>query len=608
LADDAVIKRIKEANDIVAVVGGYVALRPAGGTFKGLCPFHDDQHPSFDVDPRRQRYRCWSCNKYGDVVDFVQEHERVDFREALELLARRAGISLENPGASAQVRGRALMLELLHWSEQQYHQCLLNDALAQNARHYLGERQLKGETVRRYALGYAPLSGDWLVQRGQAAGVSFDLLEQVGLVARRQNGPGYYDRFRDRLLFPIRDALGRTVGFGGRILPGSPYEARGPKYYNSAETLLFKKSELLYGLDQAKQAAASAGYLAVVEGYTDVLMAHQMGVLPVVATMGTALNARHVQQLRRFVPRVVLVFDADAGGDQGADRALQVFAHQNVDLAVATLPDNMDPCDLLVNRGADAFRAALTSAVDALEFKLNQVLSQEGAGGVDGKRRAVDAVLGVLAKAPEMPGQEGSVKRQLMMTRISQRLGLREETVWLRLKELHEGARDDRAPPKVEAPVRRSARALPEEVELLEVLLAEPTLVGVAAAEVSPEEMKHPGLQRLLQEIYRMQAAGQTPDVDQIRLRLDNPELAQSALRMQDKGRLHADRKDWLQRLLQVFRDRRVVKEKRELQNQLHAANDPAHALELLRQLQNQERGVRGQEPGVSEGRLATGS
>src|SRR5262249_30982166 len=160
----------------------------------------------------------------------------------------------------------------------------------------------------RFGLGYAPASGSWLIQKAVQARVSFDLLEKVGLIAKRQEGDGHYDRFRDRVMFPIRDARGQAVGFGGRILPTSPLSARGPKYYNSSETPLFSKSELLYGLDEAKQAAAKAGYLAVVEGYTDVLMAHQHGVKQVVATMGTALNAKHVAQLRRFAPRVVLVF------------------------------------------------------------------------------------------------------------------------------------------------------------------------------------------------------------------------------------------------------------------------------------------------------------
>jgi DNA primase len=442
LADDrvALTKQVKDANDIVEVVGTYVALRQAGQTYKGLCPFHDDRRPSFDVDPRRQRYRCWSCGKHGDVITFIQEHDRVDFREALELLARRAGITLEKTPGLRQNPGRALMLDLVRWAAEHYHQCLLDSTLAEAARHYLGERRLTGDTVRRFGLGYAPLAGDWLAQRAGKAGLSLEMLEQVGLLGRRLEGNGCYDRFRDRIMFPIRDARGQTVGFGGRILPASPLSARAPKYYNSADSPLFTKSEQLYGLDQARQAGTAVGYLAVVEGYTDVLMAHQLGVSQVVATMGTALNARHVRQLRRFVPRVVLLFDADAGGDTGVDRALEIFISQEVEVAVATLPEGMDPCDLLVQQGAEPFRAALAHAVDALEFKLTRLLNAEATTGIEGRRRAVDAVLGIVALAPEMPGHAGAVKIELMVSRISQRLALTEDIVWARLKELRQSA------------------------------------------------------------------------------------------------------------------------------------------------------------------------
>jgi DNA primase len=594
LADDrATIQQVKEANDIVDVVGSYIALRPAGPTFKGLCPFHEDHRPSFDVDPRRQRYRCWSCQQYGDVIQFVQELERVDFREALELLARRAGITLEKKGDPQQKRSRALMLELVSWAAEQFHRCLLDSPLAEAARRYLGERRLTGETVRRFGLGFAPLAGDWLVQRALAAKKPAELLEKVGLIARRAENNGYYDRFRDRVMFPIRNARGQTVGFGGRILPSSPLSARAPKYYNSSDTPLFTKSEHLYGLDQAIRAGAKTGRLAVVEGYTDVLMAHQLGVPEVVATMGTALGARHVQVLRRLgVSRVVLVFDADAGGDTGVDRALEVFVGQNMDLQVATLPPGFDPCDLLVQQGADAFRQVLAEAVDVLDFKLSRVLAAEANQGVEGKRRAVEAVLGIIALAPEMPGKDGAVKQELVVTRIAQRLALKEETVWARLRELRDARRrgeaDTRRPGADEPELEKKAPAPGRERELLEVLLAEPGLVPVVATEVAPEHLEHPGLRRLLTELYALQAEGGPADLDRLRLRLvDNPRLAEYALKMHDVGRDIPDRAAKVERLLGEFRKLRLESVKQELQHQLHAAKDHTEAVELLRQLQN---------------------
>jgi DNA primase len=594
LAEDrlALIKQVKEANDIVEVVGADLNLRPAGQTFKGLCPFHDDQRPSFDVDPRRQRYRCWSCGKSGDVISYIQERDRVGFLEAVEILARRAGISLEKMGASRQNTGRAFMLDMVRWAAEQYHQWLLDAPLAEAARRYLGERHLTGETVRRFGLGFAPLDGDWLVKRAQEAGKSFDLLEQVGLVARSQRGEGYYDRFRDRVMFPIRDAGGRVVGFGGRILPTSPLHQRGaPKYYNSADTPLFSKSELLYGLDQARQACARVGYLAVVEGYTDVLMAHQFGVGQVVATMGTALNARHVRQLRRLTPRVVLVFDADAGGSTGVDRALEVFVSHDVDLRVATLPEGLDPCDLLVQQGPEALQSALTNAADVLEFKLNQVWAAEAQSGVEGRRRAVDSILGIIALTSEQTDQGTALKHELMVTRIAQRLGVKDETVWARLKELRAARRASAAAADGAAVAPRSGRAAAHERQLLEVLLADPALVKNAAGEVQPVEVEHPGLRQLLEGLYRLQAEGVEPNLDRLRLRIDNSPLMAKALELQEVGRTNTDRQTWLKGILQRFAERRALPEKQELRNQLHAANDHAAALALLRKVQNRTDG-----------------
>jgi DNA primase len=606
LADDRV-KQVKDANDIVAVVEGYLELRPVGSKFKGLCPFHDDHNPSLVVDPQWQNYKCWSCGKYGDVLTFVQESERVSFAEALELLARRAGITLEKSPNSVQNQGRAAMLDVIRWAAQQFHECLLDSPLAEEARRYVGARGLTGETVRRYGLGYAPRSGVWLVQRAEAVGVDLDVLEKVGLIAPRTERGGYYDRFRDRVQFPIRDPRGQTVGFGGRILPTSPLSSRGQKYYNSTTTPLFNKSEQLYGLDCARQAAAKVGYLAVVEGYTDVLMAHQMGVGQVVATMGTALNARHVQQIKRFAPRVVLVFDADAGGDTGVDRALEIFASHDVDLAIATLPEGLDPCDLLVQQGADAFRRVLDQAVDALEFKLSQVLRRDAPSSVEETRRAVDAVLGIIALAPPLPGQAGTVKAQLMVNHIARRLGLKEETVWARLRELRARKRDrdggatDRSHPEEAGP--RTAKAAPEERQLLELLLADPALVAQTAAAIRPEEIAHPGLRGLLEGLYGLLAAGEPPTLDLLRPRLDNVHLAVKALELQAIGRALPDRAACLRQLLVFFQERRLKRVKQELHTQLNAARDPAAALELLRQLQNRNVELGPGSPDVAEAR-----
>jgi DNA primase len=545
------------------------------------------------VDPQWQNFRCWACGKFGDVFTFVMERERVEFREALELLARRANISLRPSGGGPETKIRLQMYDLMKWAEDRYHRFLLEAPGAAEARDYLCQRHLSDETIRKYGLGYAPGSWSWLSEEAQRAGWSSELLVQVGLSARRESDGSCYDRFRERVMFPIRDVRGRTVGFGGRILPNSSSSATAPKYYNSSDTPLFSKSEHLYGLDQARAAGEAAGYLAVVEGYTDVLMAHQHGVMPVVATLGTALNVRHIAQLRRFVPKVVLVFDADAGGERGVDQALELFISQDVDLAIATLPAGLDPCDLLVRQGPEPLQAALEQAVDALDFKLSRVMTPEQTASLESKRRALDAVLEVLAAVPPAGEQKAVLKRELMATRLAQRAGVSVETVWNRLNELRRQRRPARpvtvAGSKQESPPQQ-APADPAERQLLEVLLAEPELLARARSEVSPEELHHPGLQRVLNELYAVLASGQTVTVDQVRARLsDNPRLADHVLRLQAVGREIPQRSACLEDLLQFFQKRRVASQVEEIRGKLRSTpSDGPLPVELLRQLQQQ--------------------
>jgi DNA primase len=603
VSDDrgALTRQVKEASDIVAVVGSYLTLQPAGGIFKAVCPFHNDTRPSLQVDPKWQNFRCWACGKKGDVFTFVSEFEKITFREARELLARRAGINLEGSPAENVRRGK--LLDAMKWAEAAYQDCLLESELGERARLYVAERKLAGPTVRAFGLGYAPAAGDWLVRAANAARLDMSLLKEVGLVAERKEGSGFYDRFRDRVMFPIRDARGQTVGFGGRILPDSPFADRGPKYYNSSETPLFLKKELLYGLDAARHAGTTEGYLAVVEGYTDVMMAHQQGVTHVVATMGTALNEAHVRQLRRFVPRVVLVFDADAGGVTGVDRALEIFVGCDVELAIATLPDGLDPCDLLAAQGADSFRRVLAGAVNALDFKLTQLLETSG-NTVEGTKRVVDAILGVMALAPELPGQGGQVKQELLVTRLAQRLGLRQETVWARFGELKQARKKEgtRTPPErmgsqpsAEAPRARPARAV--EKELLQILLAEPGLVEQAYVDVRPEEIEHPGLQQLLGGLYRLHEAGEPPTLDGLRELVENPALIDWAIDQQEIGRGSPDRAAWFGGVLERFRAERVALRRKQLMDRLRAATDDGDRQRLLREIQDLDR-----RPGDSPG------
>lgn len=589
------IERVKAASDIVDVVGGYLSLRPAGKTFKAVCPFHDDSRPSLDVDPTRQRYRCWACGKYGDVISFVQEIERVDFSEAMDLLARRAGISWRDREDFLQSGARDRMLVAAAWAQRQFEDALWDRLLGSPSRDYLEKRGLDEDTLRRFGVGWAPGGGEWLVRKAREESIELEVLENIGLVGS-QDGGGWYDRFRDRVQFPIRNPRGQPVGFGGRILPGSPGENRAPKYYNSADSAIFSKSEQLFGIDLAREAARQTGWLAIVEGYTDVLMAHQAGITPVVATMGTALNARHLGQIRRHAQKVVLVYDSDAGGDAGVERALGLFARSDVDLTVASLPEGKDPCDWLLEAGPGPLRAALEGATDLMEFTIGRWFPEGIENRIEPMRRAVEKVMALLPEGK--PGSTEDLKSELMIGRLSRRLGIPEESLRARRKEL---ARSARAGQEAKAVVnadedtadRTRMEELPQlERELVAVLLAHPGRVAEAAGRVAPEEFENPAARRLLLDLLDQLRAGEEPGIAGLRSRLSPGRLA-LALGLADMATGHSEPGRWLEDLLAGFERKRNREGRRQLQQRLQQVSrggDHAAALELLRKVQEQAR------------------
>lgn len=598
--------QVKAASDILDVISGYLPVQTVGKAHKCICPFHQDTRPSMQIDRKWQNFHCWACGAKGDVFTFVEKYDKVGFVEAMQILARRAGIPTEDATASPQDTHKFRLFEVMKWAQAKYQQFLLESPEAQSARKYLGERHLAGPSVRQFGLGFAPIDGDWLVKEAVADNVSQELLAEAGILAARDEGRGFYNRFRDRVMFPIRDAQGRTVAFGGRIMPDSPFAARGPKYYNSPETLLFKKQEQLYGIDLARHAGSAAGFLAVVEGYTDVMMAHQSGIANVVATMGTALNARHVAQLVRHVKKIVLVYDADEGGNTGVDRALEIFVSQDVELAVATLPEGLDPADLLAQPdGAAVFRNALATAVDAVDFKLNQLFAKADGNSVQESLRILDVILGIIALAPPVPSQAAQLKQELILTRLAQRLGLDMRSVRGRLKELQleqrkrqqrEVAREREAPltpsqqsatpPAVAA--KKAGPATILEKQLLQILLAESELVREAHTRVTAEQIQHTGLRRMLLELYGLHEQGIAPELDNLRVRLlDRPDLVAAAMELQNTGRSISDRPLYFNKVVDGFAKLKTDVEKQSLKEQLGGVGtDDAAALDLLRRLQ----------------------
>jgi DNA primase len=572
-------ERVKQAVDIVDLVGSHIQLRRQGRNYVGLCPWHDDTRPSLQVNPERQSFKCWVCDIGGDVFSFVMKIEGVEFREALQMLADRAGIQIEKPrrrqaappgeiaSGSDEAAGRSAngaqdkrtLLQAMAWAEKQYHQCLLHSPEADVARRYLQERGITAESIERFHLGFSPLERDWILLRaGGKVGADQSArraktLETIGLLARPAEGGNLYDRFKGRLLFSIRDAQGKPVGFGGRVLPelGTTSPA---KYVNSPETALFHKSELLYGHDLAREAMRKTGTALVMEGYTDVIVAHQYGFQNAVAVLGTALGEKHIRILKRHVDRIVLVLDGDEAGTKRASEVLELFVAQEADLKILTLPEGLDPCDYLHKHGAEAFSKLLAEkTVDALDHAYETITR-----GVDAERdihgvgRAIERLLSIVAKAPRLGGGtrgDARIQEQKIVQRLAAKFRVDEQELRRRLTALRRrsATRPGQSP---DAPADESA-ARPQTAidvwqhELLELLIAHPESVPAVRGRLGPERLPAEPCRRIYETCCRLVDEGILPTFDRLMLEFDEPALKSLLVELdesgQAKGRPEAD-------------------------------------------------------------------
>ncbi len=382
------IDRVRAATNLVDLVGAVTTVKRSGRSYSAVCPFHQEKTPSLSLDPIRGLYHCFGCGKGGDVYTFVQETQGLDFNEAVEFLARQAGIQIESdPGASRRRGEHEELVEAVRQAVRFYQKTLRSSPEAGHARAYLRGRGLGAEAVDQYEIGYAPETDSWdaLVRTFRTEGIKDSIMMGAGL-AKRGRGGKLFDVFRDRLLFPIHDLRGDPVGFGGRTL-----SERGPKYLNSADSRIYQKSRLLYGLNRAKGDIARTQEAVVVEGYFDVIAVNQAGVNTAVATCGTALGEDHFDLLRRFTDRVVLVFDSDQAGAGAALRGdtLRTPVDLDFDLRVADLPGGMDPADLVQAGRNDDLAKAITDSRPLLQFRIEKEVRRHRITEPEGRARAI---------------------------------------------------------------------------------------------------------------------------------------------------------------------------------------------------------------------------
>jgi len=426
--DNSMVLQIQQANDIIDVIGEHVSLKMKGREMVGLCPFHDDHRPSMNVNPVKQIFKCFACGAGGDVFKFIQMRENLTFPQAIERLAERAGIRLERTqmprhlpsGADTGQNGQVedvdpnRLAKANAWAAKYFQQNLNDDKMGKFTRDYLAGRQISPESMKKWQLGLAPNSPDGLVNEAKANKASLKLLEQAGLIMGQNQ-----DKFINRLMFTITDVTGRVIGFGGRTL-----DDNGAKYINSPTTVLFDKSNSLYGLEQARHEIVSTGTAVVVEGYTDCIMAHQFGCCNVVAALGTSFTTGHGRLLRRYAKKVILIFDSDVAGIEAANRALDVCLAQRIDIKLASVPEGKDPCDYLLAAGKEGFERLVAEAVDIFQFKWDRLREKFATNDtLAGKKSAIDEYLQTIATGLQA-GKISDIDLGLRVNQISRIIGL----------------------------------------------------------------------------------------------------------------------------------------------------------------------------------------
>jgi DNA primase len=414
------IERLREAVDMVDLVGSRTDLRRVGSRWVGLCPFHDERTPSFSVNADQGLYHCFGCGVGGDAIGFIRETDALDFAEAVELLAERYNVELkrerEDPAEEERRKRRGRLLALLERTTAFYEKYLWASDDARAAREYLAGRGLSEESLRAFRVGWAPSGWDKLLTGAQRDGFAFDELIAAGLAQQKRSGKGGVDRFRERIMFPLADARGRVLGFGARTMrPDEP-----AKYINTSENEIYHKGRQLFGIDKARVVAAKSGRLVVVEGYTDVLALHQAGVVETVAIMGTALTEHQLAELARAAGAegvVYLALDADSSGQQAMLRAAELAEQRDVELRVVQMPEGVDPAELVAAEGADAITGRLDGALSVVEFAVRRVLAEAQLGTPEGRDRALGQARELIAETPAQ-----SARRDHLVQLVADRL------------------------------------------------------------------------------------------------------------------------------------------------------------------------------------------
>ena len=417
-----IIEEVRSRCDIVDLVSSYLPeLRKRGATYKCCCPFHNEKTPSFTVNQERQIYHCFGCGANGDVFSFVQEYDKLDFLSAVQFLADRTGVKIiYDNNDNKNKDSKDTLLNINSDAANFYHKNLFNSDSGKLCREYLKKRSLTDDVLKEFQIGFSPNGWEELLSRALKKGYKSEAIEKAGLVvkSKRSGKIKYYDRFRNRLMFPICDSLGRVIGFSGRILDDKRKEA---KYVNSPETLIFHKSSVLFAFNKARKEIVEKKLAIVVEGQIDAIRCHTVGIKNVVASQGTALTVQHAKLIKRYADEVVLIFDSDAAGVSAALSTSKLFLENELSVRVATLPNGEDPDSLILKHGANIFKKEINDALPALNFLIKTIENEEDQSTVVGRKRMRNQIMDFINRCPSESWKEEMIKEASGIINISVR-------------------------------------------------------------------------------------------------------------------------------------------------------------------------------------------
>jgi DNA primase len=510
---------LRNQADILRVIGDYVSLKKKGGSYWACCPFHHEKTPSFSVYPAKQFYKCFGCHKGGDVFNFVMEIEGCSFPEAVKTIAEKCGIAVpvEENARDYQERDRlrADLLQINQLATEFFEQNLTETAEGKRALAYLSKRKVSEQSRVTFRLGYAPDKWDAMGSYLRSRGLSRTQIEQSGLVSLKENGSGYYDRFRNRLIFPISDTQGRVIAFGGRILGDGE-----PKYLNSPETAVYTKGQNLYGLNQAREAIRKRGYTILVEGYLDFLIPFQAGVRNIVAGLGTALTEQQVRLLGRYARRIVVNFDPDSAGISATKRSLELLLGDGFKVNVLSLPDNLDPDEYIRTQGVEGYQKLLKGSQPYLDYIVDQAISANDQTKPGGKVETINAIL------PYLKLVNDRIERAEHFERIADRLKLESKLIRQEFKK----AVEIRSEHVSESAVTAAIAVKPAERKLLEILLNFAELRREMIFQLTEDDIKGLRTAQLFRLLLDFERVGQEASYLNLSRALEDEDLARDLL------------------------------------------------------------------------------